>query len=186
MAKLIYASNMSLDGWTEDADGGFSWAPPDDDVFAAITEVMASAGTYLYGRRMYEVLAPWETEPSLAEQSELRAGYARVWQAADKVVYSTTLHDASTARTRIEPRFDADAVRAMKESATADLMIGGAALAGQAFAAGLVDECRLFVHPAVVGGGKAAFAVDTPAGLELLDERRFANGIVFLRHRVRT
>src|SRR5215471_17333344 len=124
MAKLIYASNMSLDGCTEDERGGFDWAPPDDDVFVSITEVMRAAGTYLYGRRMYETLAVWETDPAVADQSELTADYARVWQAANKVVYSSTLAAPSTANTRLERRFDADAVRELKARASRDLLVG--------------------------------------------------------------
>src|ERR1044071_2446540 len=116
MARLIYPANTSLDGWTEDAQGAVGWAPPDDEVFASITELMAAAGTYLYGRRMYETLAPWEADPSLAAQSELRAAYAEAWQAADKVVYSSTLEAPCTSRTTLERAFDPDAVRSMKDS----------------------------------------------------------------------
>lgn len=183
MTRLIYASNMSLDGCTEDERGAFDWSPPDDDVFVFITELMRSAGTYLYGRRMYETMAVWETDASLAAESAARAAFATLWQAADKVVYSTTLEAASTARTRLERRFDPDAVREMKRSATSDLTVGGAHLAAQAFEGGLVDACQLFVWPVVVGGGKAALPRDTRADLELVDERRFANGVVYLHYR---
>ncbi len=185
MAKLIYASNMSLDGWTEDARGALDWAPPDDDVFVSITELMGSAGTYLYGRRMYEALAVWETDPTLAEQSDLRADYARVWQAADKVVYSSSLDAPVTAKTRLERGFDPDAVRALKAAATSDLLVGGPNLAAQAIGAGVVDELLLFVWPIVLGGRKPALSTERRVDLELIDEDRFANGVVRLRYRVR-
>ena len=185
MAKLIYASNMSLDGCTEDADGALDWAPPDDEVFVAITEVMRSAGTYLYGRRMYETMAVWETDPSLAERSDLTSEYASVWQAPDKIVYSTTLNEVSTTRTRLERDFDLAAVSELKASAGHDLLVGGPNLAAQALHAGLVDECHLFVWPMVLGGGKPALPTDWRADLELLDERRFGNGVVHLSYRVR-
>jgi dihydrofolate reductase len=184
MAKLLYASNMSLDGWTEDARGAVDWAPPDDDVFASITELMRSAGTYLYGRRMYETMAVWETDATLAAQSGPRAEYARVWQAADKVVYSSTLDTAPTANTRIERRFDPGAVRDLKAVAASDLLIGGPNLAGQALAAGLVDELVLFVWPVVLGGRTPALQGSARTDLELVDEHRFGNGVLRLRHRL--
>ena len=184
MAKLLYASNMSLDGWTEDARGAFDWAPPDDDVFVSITEVMGAAGTYLYGRRMYELLAVWETDPSLAAQSDRFAAYARAWQAADKVVYSKTLHAPSTARTTIERRFDPAAVRDLKSAASSDVLVGGPHLAAQAFAAGLVDEVILYVWPIVLGGQNPALVRDAGVHLELSDEQRFDSGVVRLRYQV--
>jgi dihydrofolate reductase len=183
MAKLIYASNMSLDGWTEDERGAFDWAPPDDEVFACITDLMRSAGTYLYGRRMYDTMAPWETDPALAELSALTGDFANVWQAADKVVYSTTLAAVSTANTRLERRFDPGAVHDLKAASTSDLLVGGPNLAAQAFKAGLVDECHLFIWPVVLGGRKPALPTDTRADLALLDARRFGNGVVRLRYR---
>ena len=184
MAKLLYASNMSLDGWTEDAHGALDWAPPNDDVFAAITEVMRSAGTYLYGRRMYEAMAVWETDAALAQASELTRRFAEVWQAADKVVHSTTLGETSTARTRLERSFDPLAVRALKASATSDVLVGGPTLAAEAFRAGLVDECDLFVWPIVLGGRKPALQAEQRFDLTLVDEHRFDNGVVHLRYRV--
>ena len=184
MAKLIYASNMSLDGCTEDERGALDWAPPDDDVFACITDLMRSAGTYLYGRRMYETMAVWETDAALAAQSDLMGEFARVWQAPHKVVYSTTLASVSTANTRLERRFDPGAVRDLKAEATSDLLVGGPTLAAQALKAGLVDECHLFVWPVLLGGGKPALSPDTRADLALLDERRFDNGVVRLRYRI--
>src|SRR5918997_3805329 len=178
MAKLIYISNVSLDGYIEDEHGRFDWTEPADDVFAFITDVVRSVGTYLYGRRIYETMAVWETDPALADQSELMADFANVWQAANKVVFSTTLDAVSTAKTRLERSFDADSIREMKASATSDLTVAGQNLAAQAFKAGLVDECQLFIHPVVVGGGKPA--LPRPTRLELLDERRFSKGVVYL------
>ncbi|ACY22614.1 bifunctional deaminase-reductase domain protein [Gordonia bronchialis DSM 43247] len=186
MAKLIYVINMSLDGYIEDATGAFNLYPHDDEVFATYTELTNPVGTFLYGRRLYETMAPWETEPALAAQSDLTAAFATVWQAADKVVYSTTLTASSTTRTRIEPRLDPASVREMKRTATADLTIGGANLAGQAFDAGLIDECQLFVWPSIIGGGKPALPTGTRRDLELLQERRFGNGVALLRYRVLT
>ena len=183
MAKLIYVSNVSLDGYIEDEHGSLDWTEPDDEVFAFITDLVRSVGTSLYGRRLYESMAVWETDPALAAQSELTVDFANVWQAADKVVYSTTLEAVSTAKTRLERSFDPDSVRDMKASATSDLTVGGANVAAHAFKAGLVDECQLFIWPVLLGGGKAALSSDTRAELELLDERRFSNGVVYLRHR---
>jgi dihydrofolate reductase len=185
MAKLVYASNVSLDGCTEDERGALDWAPPDDDVFVFITGLMRSAGTYLYGRRMYETLAVWETDPALAARTELTADYARAWQAADKVVYSTTLDAPSTANTRLERRFDPDEVTELKAAAGGDLLVGGPHLAAQALRAGLVDELVLFVWPVVLGGRNPALPTDTRVDLELVDEHRFGNGVVHLRYRVR-
>ena len=184
MAKLIYASNMSVDGCTEDEGGAFDWAPPDDEVFASITELMGSAGTYLYGRRMYETMAVWETDSTLAARSDLTANYATVWQAADKVVYSSTLNAPSTAKTRLERHFDPSAVRAMKAAARRDLLVGGPNLAAQALGAGLVDELALFVWPVVLGGRTPALPPDVRVDLKLIDERRFSSGAVCLRYRV--
>ncbi|HEV2810560.1 MAG TPA: dihydrofolate reductase family protein [Acidimicrobiales bacterium] len=185
MAKLIYASNMSLDGCTEDERGGFNWAPPDDDVFASITDLMRSAGTYLYGRRMYDTMAVWETDATLAAPSDLTSDFASAWQAADKVVYSTTLDATSTANTRLQRRFDLGAVQDLKAAARRDLLVGGPNLAAQAFKAGLVDECHLYIWPVVLGGNKPALPTDTRAEFMLLDERRFTNGVVHLRYRPR-
>jgi dihydrofolate reductase len=185
MAKLIFASNMSLDGCTEDEHGALDWAPPDDDVFAFITALMRSAGTYLYGRRMYEAMAVWETDSDLAAQSELTADFANAWQAANKVVYSSTLVATPTANTRLERHFDPKAVHDLKAAAETDLLVGGPNLAGQALVAGLVDELQLFVWPVVLGGRNPALPTDTRAGLELLDEHRFGNGVVHLRYRLR-
>jgi len=186
MATLIYPTNVSLDGYIEDADGAFDWAPPDDDVFAAATALVTSVGTFLYGRRLYETMAVWETNPALAEQSDLAADFASAWRAAAKVVYSTSLTAVSTATTRLEHDFDPHAVQELKSGTTHNLTIGGANLAARAFEAGLVDECQLFVWPMILGGGKPALPAGLRARLELLDEHRFRNGVVLLRYRVAT
>jgi dihydrofolate reductase len=177
---LIYIANTSLDGYTEDAAGNFDFTVPSDEVFAAITDLIRPVGTYLYGRRMYETMAVWETMPELAAESELRADFAQLWQGAEKVVYSTTLDAAATDKTRIERAFDVDAVRARK--ATGELTIGGPTLAAVALKAGLVDEIHLFVAPVTVGDGKPALPRDARLQLELIDERRFDSGTVHLRY----
>jgi dihydrofolate reductase len=184
MAKLIYIANVSLDSYIEDAHGNFNWTEPDDDVFAFITDLVRPVGTYLYGRRLYETMAVWETDPAFAAQSALMADFAQVWQAADKIVYSTTLHEVPTAKTQLAHDFDPDAVRRLKASAAGDLAVGGANLAAHAFKAGLVDECQLLVYPVILGGGKPSLPRDMRADLDLLDERRFGNGVVYLRYRV--
>ena len=174
---------MSLDGYIEDEHSRFDWAEPDDEVHAFINDLERCFGTYLYGRRMYQTMAGWETDPTLGRQSPLMADFAQIWQAADKVVYSTTLATVSTTRTRLERTFDTAAVRQMKASATSDLSVGGPSLAAHAFRAGLIDECHLFVCPVVVGGGKRSLPEGLRVELELLDERRFANGVVHLLYR---
>lgn len=183
MANLIYVTNVSLDGYIEDENGAFDWFPPDDEVFAFTTDLLRSVGTFLYGRRLYETMAVWETDAALATQSDLTADFASAWQAANKVVYSTTLPAVSTADTRLERRFDPAAVHELKATASSDLTVGGANLATQAFKTGLVDECQLLVWPVVVGGGKPGLPTGMRADLELLDERRFRNGVVHLRYR---
>src|SRR5690349_17540113 len=185
MAKLIYVTNVSVDGYIEDERGAFDWFPLDDEVFAFTTDLLRSVGTFLYGRRLYEAMAVWETDAALAARSDLMADFASAWQAANKVVYSTTLAAVRTARTRLEHRFDPASVRDLKASQTRDLTVGGAHLAAQAFRAGLVDECRLYVWPVITGGGKGGLPTGMRADLELLDERRFGNGVVQLRYRVR-
>ena len=183
MAKLIYVSNVSLDGFIEDERGGFEWSAPNEEVFGYVTELVRPIGTYLYGRRLYEAMTVWETDPAFAAKSALMADFAQVWQAADKVVYSTTLEAISTARSRLERSFDPNAIRVMKAGATSDLIVGGSNLAAQAFGAGLVDECHLFVHPVVLGRGKPSLPAGLRANLELLDERRFS-GVVYVRYAV--
>jgi dihydrofolate reductase len=185
MAKLIYLMIASLDGYAADEDGNFDWAVPDEEVHAFINDLDRPVGTYLYGRRMYETMAGWETDPTLADQSPLMRDFAENWQAADKIVYSKTLETVSTAKTRIERDFDPEAVRQMKALAGRDLIVGGPELAAQAFKAGLVEECHLFVAPMVVGGGKRSLPKDVRLKLELLDERSFASGMVYLHYRTR-
>jgi dihydrofolate reductase len=185
MAGLIYFTIASLDGYIEDRDGNFGWAEPDEEVHAFVNDLVRPAGTHLYGRRMYETMAYWETDANLADGSDVHRDFARIWRAADKVVYSRTLEEPSTARTRIEREFDPGAVRAMKASAQADLTVGGPDLAASAFRAGLVDECHLVLAPIAVGGGKAALPNRERFELELLDERRFAGGMVHLHYRIK-
>jgi dihydrofolate reductase len=184
MGQLIYMAIASLDGYIEDEKGNFDWARPDEEVHRFVNDLSRPIGTHLYGRRMYETLAPWETDPSLAAHSDYTADFAEIWQAADKIVYSGSLETAPTRRTRIERRFEPEAVRRMKEAAERDLTVGGPALAAEAFGAGLVDECHLFLNPVAVGGGKRALPRDLRLELELLDERRFGGGVVHLHYRV--
>jgi dihydrofolate reductase len=182
MAKLIYSGITSLDGYVADTDGNFDWSMPDDEVHAFVNDLERPIGTYLYGRRMYEVMVYWETL-SVADQPAVARDYTSIWQAADKIVYSTTIETVSSTRTRIERKFDAEAVRQMKAQAALDISIGGPDLAAQALKAGLVDECHLFVTPIVVGGGKKFLPDHLRVRLELLDERRFRNGVVHLHYR---
>jgi dihydrofolate reductase len=181
MAKLIYSAIASLDGYVADADGRFDWAAPDEEVHRFVNELERPVGTYLFGRRMYEVMAYWENPP--VGQRPVSEDFARIWQGADKIVYSRTLSAATTARTRIEPDFDPDAVRQLKATAERDLTIGGPGLAAQALAVGLVDELHLFLTPIIVGGGTRALPENVRVELELLDERRFASGVVHLHYR---
>jgi dihydrofolate reductase len=185
MANLIYSAIMSLDGYVADEDGNFDWAAPDEEVHSFVNDVERRVGTYLYGRRMYEVMVAWETEPAVAGQPPAVQDYAEIWRAADKIVYSKTLDTVSSARTRIERDFDPEAVRRMKASPGGDVTVGGPDLAAEAIRAGLVDELHLFVTPVVVGGGKRWLPDNVRLELELLDERRFGNGVVHLHYRIR-
>jgi dihydrofolate reductase len=185
MVKLIYSAITSLDGYVADEDGNFDWAAPDEEVHRFINDLERPVGTYLYGRRMYDVMAYWESA-NTADQPSVVRDFAQIWQAADKIVYSTTLETASSNRTRIEREFDAEAVRQMKAAAGRDLTVGGPDLAAQAIKAGLVDEYHLFVAPIVVGGGKQSLPNNVRLKLELLDERRFGSGMVHLHYRTRT
>jgi dihydrofolate reductase len=184
MAKLIYSTITSLDGYVADEDGNFDWAEPDEEVHTFVNDLERPVGTYLYGRRMYDVMVYWETI-ALADQPPFIQDFAEIWQAADKIVYSNTLETASSARTRIERDFDPEAVRQMKASVGRDISVGGPDLAAQAIQAGLVDECHLFLAPVVVGGGKQSLPNSVRLKLELLDERRFGNGVVHLHYRTR-
>ncbi|MCW2994044.1 MAG: deaminase [Conexibacter sp.] len=184
MAKLIYSTIASLDGYIEDASGAFDWSAPDAEVHGFVNDLERPIGTYLYGRRMYETMVYWETAPTTGDDHAEVLDYARIWQAAEKVVYSTTLTTPASERTRIEPAFDPEAVRALKAASERDISIGGPALAAQALRAGLVDELNLLLSPIVVGGGKPSLPDGVRLGLELLDERRFAGGAVHLRYRI--
>ncbi len=183
MARLIYTAITSLDGYIEDAEGKFDWAAPDEEVHAFVNDLVRPVGTYLLGRRMYETMVFWERPPDLAAQPPVVQDFAEIWQRAEKIVYSKTLQTASSARTRIEREFDPEAARQMKATAVHDITVGGPELAAQAIEAGLVDEYHLFLAPVVVGGGKRSLPDDVRVNLELLDERRFRNGTVYLHYR---
>jgi dihydrofolate reductase len=182
VAKLIYSALASLDGYTEDEDGKFDWAAPDEEVHAFVNDLERPVGTHLYGRRMYETMVPWET---MADAAPVMRDYTEIWQAAEKVVYSATLEAVTSARTRLERSFDPEAVRELKASSERDLSVGGPTLAAEALRVGLVDQVQLFLNPIVVGGGKPALPDGVRITLELLEERRFGNGVVFLRYSTR-
>ena len=186
MAKLIYSAITSLDGYVADENGDFDWAAPDEEVHTFVNDLEGPVGTHLYGRRLYEVMVAWETMHTRGDQPPSVRDYARIWRAADKIVYSRTLETVSSARTRIERDFDSAAVRQMKASAERDLTVGGPELAARAIKAGVVDEYHLFLIPFVVGGGKQSLPNNVRLKLELLDERRFGNGVVHLHYRTRT
>jgi dihydrofolate reductase len=181
MAKLIYSAIASLDGSIEDEQGRFEWAAPDEEVHAFVNDLERPVGTYLYGRRMYETMVYWETDD---DQAPVARDFGEIWRAAEKVVYSRTLPTVSSERTRIEREFDVATIRRLKQSSASDISIGGPELAGQAIAEGLVDECRLLLVPVVVGGGRRALPAGVRAELELLDERRFRGGFVYLHYRL--
>lgn len=182
--RIVYAVNCSLDGYIEDAAGDFGWSEPDEELHQYFNDLLRPMGTYLYGRKLYEAMAVWETDPSLAADNDVMADFAAVWKDADKIVYSTTLDEPYTERTRIERSFDPAAVRAIKEAATTDLCIGNAMLAAAAFRAELIDEVHLVVHPIVVGGGKRALPDDVRLQLEPIEVRPFeGTGVVSLRYR---
>ena len=185
MAKLIYSAITSLDGYVADVDGNFDWAVPDEEVHTFINDLQRPVGTYLYGRRMYEVMVSWESAHTLTDQPPFMHDFAQIWQAADKIVYSKTLQRVSSARTRIERDFDPEAVRQIKVRVGSGVIVGGPNLTAQAIEAGLVDELHLFVTPIVVGGGKQSLPNDVRLKLELLDERPFSNGMVYLRYHTR-
>jgi dihydrofolate reductase len=184
MAKLIYSAIMSLDGYIADEQGNFDWAAPDEEVHRFVNDLQRPVGTYLYGRRMYEVMSAWETMGT-PDQPPVMLDFARIWQSADKLVYSRTLESVSSARTRIERQFDPEAVRQLKAATGPDITVGGPHLAAQAIQAGLVDEYHLFLTPTVVGAGNQALPDHVRLDLDLQDERRFTSGVVFLRYRQR-
>ncbi len=186
MAKLIYSAITSLDGYVADDEGNFDWAEPDEELHTFVNDLERPVGTYLYGRRMYEVMVYWETAHTVADQPSFVRDFAEIWQAADKVVYSKTLEKVSSASTRIERNFEPEAVRHMKATAGRDISVGGPDLAAQAIKAELVDEFHLFVTPIVVGGGNQSLPDDVRVKLELLGERRFGNGVIHLHYRTRT
>jgi dihydrofolate reductase len=183
VANLIFSMITSLDGYIADASGNFDWAAPDEEVHRFVNDIERPIGTYLYGRRMYEVMTYWEEPEAFDDEGPVFQDYARIWQAADKIVYSTSLDVVSTARTRLERTFDPEAVRALKADATRNISIGGPDLAADAFRAGLVDEIQLYVNPVVVGGGKQALPDDIRLNLNLVAEHRFGNGVVYLHYR---
>jgi dihydrofolate reductase len=182
MPKLIYINNMSLDGYMEDETGAFDWGNP-EEVHAFITDLVRPVGTHLYGRRLYETMAYWDA-PVEGYPAEHR-DFARIWQKAEKIVFSRTLAAATTRKTRVDRDFNTDAIRKLKRESEHDLSIGGAELAGVALHADLVDECHLFVHPVIVGGGKPAFPAALRRKVELLETRRFSTGAVHLHYRLR-
>ncbi len=183
MAKLIYIANASLDGYTEDRDGGINWGTPDEEYFDSINGLQRPVGTYLYGRRMYEAMVYWETAP-IADQPAWVVDFTNVWRSAAKVVFSNTLESTSSGRTTLERRFEVEAIRRMKAGESQDLTVGGADLAAQAFAAGLVDECHLYFWPIALGGGKHALPSHARLGFQLLDVRHFGSGVVHVHYRV--
>ncbi|WNG55928.1 dihydrofolate reductase family protein [Archangium gephyra] len=185
MARLIYSMLMSLDGYTEDQHGHFSWAAPDEEVHSYVNKLSSSVGTYLYGRRMYETMVYWETAHTIANQPQVILDWARQWQAAEKIAYSRTLTEPRSARTRIEREFDPDVVHRLKASTEHDIAVNGPELAGHAIRAGLVDEFHLIVFPVVVGGGKRFFPEGVRLDLNLLEERRFDSGVAAIRYAVR-
>ena len=184
MAKLIYATNMSLDGYVEDESGSFDWGAPSDQLHSFFNDLLRPIGTHLYGRAMYEVMTYWETALALPDQNEIENDFARIWQYAEKIVYSTTLTTAWTKNTRIEPTFEPEAVRKLKETDAQDMSISGAHLAAQAFHAGLIDECHLIIHPIILGGGKPALPKNLRLNLELVNEQRFDGDVVHLHYGV--
>jgi dihydrofolate reductase len=189
MAKLVYTAISSLDGYVADEAGTFDWAAPDEEVHAFVNDLERPVGTYLYGRRMYEVMSAWQDEAFLADASSASpavADYGQIWRAAAKVVYSTTLPAPTTPKTRVERSFDAAAVRELVEASATDVSVGGPTLAAHALATGIVDECHLLVHPVVVGGGTPAFSRGLRASLELIDVRRFASGVMHLHYRLQS
>ena len=184
MARLIYSSITSLDGYVADESGSFDWSVPDDEVHSFVNDLQRAIGTHLYGRRLYDVLKVWDTMP-LEGEPEWIADYARIWRDADKVVFSRTLNAPESSRTSIDREFDPTAVSRLVRGSASDVLIGGPELAGQALSAGIVDEVQQFLSPVVVGGGTHFLPKGLRVRLELLDERRFGNGVVYLRYAVR-
>ena len=184
MAKLIYSAISSLDGYVADSDGNFDWSAPDEEVHRFVNDLERPIGTYLYGRRMYEVMRFWETAPTGNGGLSAARDYARIWQTADKIIYSRGLERASTAQTRIQREFEPEAIRQLKATTARDISVGGPSLAAQMMRLGLVDECHVFLSPIVVGGGTHALPDNVRIQVELLDEGRFGNGVVHLHYRI--
>ena len=178
MAKLIYLAICSLDGFVEDERVNFDWSAPGEEVHAFVNDIERKVGIYLYGRRMYETMVWWEK----GEHEGVYRDYADIWRAAEKIVFSRTLQSVSSEKTRLERQFDPAAIKRLKETSASDLSIGGATIAGRAIAAGLVDECHLLLNPVLVGGGKRALPPDVRVRLELREEHRFPDGVVYLRY----
>lgn len=185
MGRLIYATPTSLDGYLADETGSPDWSAPNDEELGVITDVLRPIGLYLHGRKMHQTMAVWDTPDVIPDPTPATANFARIWQAAGKIVYSRTLERVSTANTRLEREFDPQAVRDLKTQVPHDMAIGGPHLAAQAIRAGLVDEYWLFIVPMMIGGGNRIFPHDVWLKLDLLDERRFGNGMVYLRYRTR-
>jgi dihydrofolate reductase len=186
LGKLMYTALTSLDGYVADEDGNFDWAEPDEEVHSFVNDLERPVGIHLYGRRMYEVMVFWESVPADAGQPPVIRDFAEIWRAADKIVYSKTLETVASAKTTIKRDFDPEAIRKLKAAAGRDLTVGGPELAAQAIKAGLVDEYHLFLAPVIVGGGNQSLPDNVRLDLELLDERRFGNGMVYVRYRPRT
>jgi len=184
MAKLLFTAITSLDGHYEDERGAFDWGTPDEEVFGFINDLERPIGTYLYGRRMYEAMVFWETAQSLVDHQSPEQDFTETWQAVDKVVYSKSLSTVSSAKTRIERNFDSKVIQEMKSMKVCDITVSGPNLAAQAFPAGLVDECQFFLTPVVLGGGKPSLPNDIRFECELLNERRFGSGVVFVHYRI--
>lgn len=184
MAKLIYSAISSLDGYIEDTEGKFDWAAPDKEVHQFVNNLERSVGVYLLGRRMYEIMKVWETDPELAADSPITHEFSEIWKQADKIVFSKTLQNVETRKTRLERNFDPEAIRTLKEIADKDVSIGGPTLAAQAFRSGLVDECHLFLIPIILGGGKKSLPENVCLKLKLWEERRFRSGVVYLRYQI--
>jgi dihydrofolate reductase len=186
MARLIYSAITSLDGYVADEHGKFDWSAPDEEVHAFVNELERPIGTYLYGRRLYEVMVYWETAGASPEEPSVAREYAEIWRAANKIVYSKTLREPSSARTRVDRDLNTEALKQMKGLSDRDISVGGPELAAQAIKAGLVDECRLFVNPVIVGGGRRALPDGVRVKFELASERRFGSGVVYLQYRTKT
>jgi dihydrofolate reductase len=186
MARLVYAVLASLDGYVADEAGNFDWAAPGEDVHRFINELERSVGTYLFGRRLYEIMAVWQDFPDIEQEPEVIGEYAAIWQSADKIVYSETLAAVTTPKTRLDRSFDPQSVRAMVTDQEQDVSIGGPTLASHALRAGIVDDIHLFIVPHIVGGGTPCWPAGLPLQLDLAEQERFSDGTVYLHYTTRT